>query len=192
MASLRVEHRGTPYVGLQEMDLARLEPGVRTVGPASTDNEFAMKTGPSLDRAKPMTLDTLEVLTTPITTRTSEVAPDLCEDPPPKDAWCPAVNVLRYVDRIEIIVDLAGLNREDVHLSIKDRCLRIQGVRSALEADCSDSAKAKTGGRVLMREIDDGPFARTLSLPKGLRSDPDEVEAHQESGLLWITIPVSG
>ncbi len=182
------------------MDLARLEPGVRTAGPASTDNEFAMKTmrtGPSLDRIVPMPLDTLEVETTPITTRTSEVAlhiqgSDLCEDLPPKEAWCPAVNVLRYVDRIEIIVDLAGLNREDVHLSIKDRCLRIQGVRSALEADCSDSAKARTGCRVLMREIDGGPFDRTLSLPKGLRSNPDEIMAHQESGLLWITIPVSG
>lgn len=102
------------------------------------------------------------------------------------DNWCPAVNAVQYRDRIEICVDLAGVDREHVHVSMDQRSLRIRGERAAPHAQCAASA----GCRVLMMEIDDGPFERILPLPKDQDFDPDRVIARQEKGLLWITIPI--
>ena len=127
---------------------------------------------------------------TRIIAQTSEVALQLrrlhfSEYRPPGAAWSPAVNAVRYLDRIEICVDLAGVDREDVHVSIEDWCLRIQGVRPAPHAGCQGSA----GCRVLMMEIDDGPFERVLPLPRDISINPDQIKASQENGFLWITIP---
>jgi HSP20 family molecular chaperone IbpA len=94
--------------------------------------------------------------------------------------------VLRYADRLEICVDLAGVDRDDVHLTIEDHWLRIYGTREALDAKCCDSSRC----RVLMMEIDDGPFERLLPLPADLAIDLEQVTARQENGLLWICVPI--
>lgn len=104
---------------------------------------------------------------------------------PPAETWGPAINAVLYPDRLEICVDLAGVSLDAVEVSLGERELRIRGVRPPLDAKC----KGTEGCRVLLLEIDDGPFERVLTLPEGLDTTSERITAREENGLLWIVVP---
>jgi HSP20 family protein len=81
-----------------------------------------------------------------------------------------------------IKVDLPGIDPQDVELTVKDNQLILKGERKA--------AQEQTNGNRLQREVRYGAFARTFTLPEGVRAE--EVHARSHNGVLEVTVPVPG
>ena len=93
--------------------------------------------------------------------------------------WVPAVDVCEMPDRYEIIVELAGMRRENIEVFTEEGCLTISGWRP----DPSPRDKVS----LHQMEIEQGQFRRRLALPEdALTSD---VSARYKDGLLRIRIP---
>ncbi len=105
---------------------------------------------------------------------------------PPAEAWQPQLNVYCYEDRLEVCVDLAGVDRENVEIHVEPRKLLIRGTRPSPEPVSGDPDSPCR--QILAMEIENGPFERIFSLPTEV--DADAVTARQEEGLLWIQLPV--
>jgi HSP20 family protein len=99
--------------------------------------------------------------------------------------WCPSVNVYRLERRIEVCVDVAGMQRDTIEVRVEPGRLTIRGVRPAPEPPRTDEAM-----RIIAMEIDHGPFARVIPLPGEV--DLSRVESRYENGMLWIRVPLRG
>ena len=108
---------------------------------------------------------------------------------PVETRWQPAVNVFLCSRCLRISADLAGVDPEEVELSVNDGKLLIRGYRPAPEPSSEPTmevARIKSV-RVLAMEIDYGGFAREISLPDDV--DLERVRTHWDNGILWIEIP---
>src|SRR6478672_381783 len=101
----------------------------------------------------------------------------------PGRSWTPAINVYAYADRFEVCMDLAGVDKREIQVEAESRRLSVSGHRLA-PGGSADEAPCK---RILVMEIHDGPFARTLEFAEDL--DTSRVEARQDNGWLWIVLP---
>jgi HSP20 family protein len=81
-------------------------------------------------------------------------------------------------------VDLAGVDRSDIDLTIAEQRLSIRGVRDVPEP----SGEEKGAMQMIAMEIDYGPFEREVRLPDEV--DVKKVHAEQKDGLLWIHLPL--
>jgi HSP20 family protein len=98
--------------------------------------------------------------------------------------WRPAINAYRCEKCIRICVDLAGVDRSLIDLTIADGRLSIQGARDVPEP----KGEPKRALQMIAMEIDYGPFEREVLLPGEV--DVEKVSAEQENGLLWIYLPL--
>ena len=103
----------------------------------------------------------------------------------PTDTWAPSVNVYQLRSRLEVCVDLAGVNREELDVRVEPGRLLIRGVRHAPEPTDREGGPM----RILGMEIDYGPFQREIALPDEVRLE--QVESNYSDGLLWITLPMN-
>jgi HSP20 family protein len=103
--------------------------------------------------------------------------------PPPDAIWRPGVNVYAYEDRVEVCMDLAGVEKKDIRVDVEPRRLSVSGHRVLPENSCVGPGC----GRILVMEIQDGRFERTLEFPFDI--EMERVEARQEHGWLWIVLP---
>jgi HSP20 family molecular chaperone IbpA len=101
----------------------------------------------------------------------------------PVDAWSPAINAYALADRLEVCVDLAGVERESIDLRVEPTRLTIQGVRQPPEPPHDPQQRVQ----ILALEIDHGPFERTIVLPRAVATD--KVSAEQRNGMLWVRLP---
>src|SRR5437762_942 len=99
-------------------------------------------------------------------------------------AWRPAINAYRCKSCIRICVDLAGIDRADINLTIQDQHLSIRGVRDVPEPE----DEKKHAMQMIAMEIDYGLFEREVALPEDV--DPQKVHAEQKNGFLWIHLPL--
>ncbi|MFO7800704.1 MAG: Hsp20/alpha crystallin family protein [Desulfovermiculus sp.] len=95
-----------------------------------------------------------------------------------KALWQPVTDAFETIESYVVQVELAGLEREDITLEMKDRELLIYGERKML--------KDAHGNRYQVLERSYGPFARRFVLPKQV--DPEKVQASFANGLLTVTI----
>ena len=102
----------------------------------------------------------------------------------PPENWRPAINAYRCSDQIIICVELAGVDKQELELTIEPRRLRIHGRRVAPEPTGRDSQALQ----ILAMEIDYGPFERQVELPSEV--DTERVKAEQRNGLLWVFLPL--
>lgn len=102
------------------------------------------------------------------------------------DGWKPDVNAYCYDDRIEVWVDLAGVEKSDINVDVLPDRLRITGERKPPLPTRDASSQCR---QVLTMEISSGRFAREILLPKEI--DRNNVSAKQENGLLRIILPVA-
>jgi HSP20 family protein len=108
---------------------------------------------------------------------------------PVETRWQPAVNVFLCSRCFRVCADLAGIDPEEVELSVNDSKLLIRGYRPAPEPSSEPQMEvARTKSvRVLAMEIDYGGFAREIPLPDNV--DLERVRTHWDNGILWIDIP---
>ena len=101
------------------------------------------------------------------------------------EAWSPAVNVYQLKGRLEVCVDLAGIDREAIDVRVEPRRLTVRGVRAAPDPPTHDDDSPM---RIVTMEIDYGPFCRSITIPD--RVDLRKVESAYRDGMLWITLPL--
>ena len=92
--------------------------------------------------------------------------------------WVPAVDICETAEGYEIVVELAGVRREDIEVYTEKHHLTIAGWRD-------DPTPLKT--RLHQMEIEQGQFCRRIHLPDD--AEEDTVTARFRDGLLRIQIP---
>jgi HSP20 family protein len=93
--------------------------------------------------------------------------------------WQPGADTYETATSVEIIVDLAGVEEEDVEVQVFEDALVVEG-RRQLPA-CQAGAVYHAAG------IRQGPFRVELPLPAPV--DPERAEARYDRGLLRVTLP---
>lgn len=99
-------------------------------------------------------------------------------------AWAPAINAYRCQECIRICVDLAGVERSLIDLTVEPRRVVIRGTRELPEPSHAEGLTVQ----LLAMEIDYGPFEREIDLP--IEVEIDKAHAEQRNGLLWIALPL--
>jgi HSP20 family protein len=99
-------------------------------------------------------------------------------------AWEPAINAYRCEHCIRICVDLAGVERSQIDLTVEPQRVLVSGSRELPEPS-HDEGRAV---RLLAMEIDYGPFEREVHLP--VEVEINQASAEQRNGLLWISLPI--
>lgn len=92
--------------------------------------------------------------------------------------WRPDADTYETAGSIEIVVDLAGVEEDDVDVQLFEDALVVEG-RRQLPA-CEEGAVYHAAG------IRQGPFRLELPLPAPV--DPERVEARYDRGLLRVTL----
>ncbi|MCB1235396.1 MAG: Hsp20/alpha crystallin family protein [Verrucomicrobiae bacterium] len=101
----------------------------------------------------------------------------------PTPGWTPDINAYRFDDRIEIWVDLAGVEKDEIRVEILPLSVRLSGERQTPVPACENCRQ------VLAMEIQNGRFARQIQLSDPV--DPERVTARHENGLLHIQLPLA-
>jgi HSP20 family protein len=92
----------------------------------------------------------------------------------------PPVNVFAQSDNILAIVELPGVNRDDIEIQAKENTIRISGKKLISYPNNTS---------VHRRERFSGEFDRTLSLPVQL--DPNGIKAEYRDGVLALFLPIA-
>lgn len=102
----------------------------------------------------------------------------------PRECWAPLVNVYQLRDRLEICVDLAGVDAQSIDLTVEPGRLTLRGRRRPPEPPRSTAGSMQ----IVAMEIDHGPFCRELTIPD--RLDLRRVTSEYQDGLLWVRLPM--
>ncbi|MGC3991310.1 MAG: Hsp20/alpha crystallin family protein [Chthoniobacteraceae bacterium] len=94
-------------------------------------------------------------------------------------AWTPALDVYQDKENVSVQVELPGLKKEDIEISLHDGVLTISGERKT-EAN-------EQSGQTLRSERFVGQFQRRVSLPTPVAGD--KVSATYKDGVLTVTLP---
>jgi HSP20 family protein len=95
-------------------------------------------------------------------------------------AWSPPLDLIDRHGEVVLRIDLPGLDRADVQLTVEPGMLHLRGVRGV-------HADATPGDSYHCAERWCGRFARALPLPAGV--DTDQMTAHLEHGVLEVRLP---
>jgi HSP20 family protein len=99
------------------------------------------------------------------------------ESSAPLSRWNPAVNVYQDKDRFTVVVELPGLKKEEIDISLHDNTITIAGERKREESSEQEFLTARLYGK----------FQRSLTLPTAV--DAEKVKASYKDGLLQVVLP---
>ncbi len=94
------------------------------------------------------------------------------------NGWTPALDLYQTNDDVVAVVELPGMRKEDIELSLQDGMLTISGERKTETPDADKTARSE-------RFV--GKFRRSISLPT--RVDANKVTAVYKDGMLTVTLP---
>jgi HSP20 family protein len=97
--------------------------------------------------------------------------------PAPLSRWNPAVNVYQDKDRFTVVVELPGLKKEEIEISLHEDTLTIAGERKREESSEQEFLTERLYGK----------FQRSLALPTAV--DAEKVKASYKDGLLQVVLP---
>jgi len=90
----------------------------------------------------------------------------------------PPMNVFQQGDDILVIIELPGMDKNNLQIQAKENTIRISGKKAV---------DYPGGVSVHRRERISGEFDRTLSIPVQL--DPDRIKAEYRDGILALFLP---
>lgn len=93
--------------------------------------------------------------------------------------WRPAAGFIGFDDRIEIIVELPGVEEKDISVSVAEKMLLVRGKKHQKQTDESHNFGKS--------ELKYGKFHRAFPLPPMAKTDG--IKADFKDGILTITIP---
>ena len=92
--------------------------------------------------------------------------------------WTPALDLYQNNDNVIAVIELPGMRKEDIEISLHDGTLTIAGER---RTETPESEKAERSERYV------GKFRRSITLPA--RVDANKVNAVYKDGMLTVTLP---
>ncbi len=92
--------------------------------------------------------------------------------------WSPALDLYQTNDDLVAVVELPGMRKDDIEISLHDGMLTISGERKTEKAEGEKAARSE-------RFV--GKFCRSVSLPT--RVDANKVTANYQDGILKVTLP---
>ncbi len=92
--------------------------------------------------------------------------------------WIPAVDVEEDAEAYVIRMELPGIDKKDVKVTVKDGALSVSGRRS--------QEKEEKGKRFHRVERSYGTFMRSFTLPEDV--DEDKIQAESKDGMLFLTM----
>jgi len=92
--------------------------------------------------------------------------------------WSPALDVYQDTDNVVAVVELPGMRKEDIEISLRDGMLTISGER---KSQTSNGEKAERTERYV------GKFRRSITLPT--RVNASKISATYRDGILTVTLP---
>src|SRR5881392_2008005 len=93
--------------------------------------------------------------------------------------WSPALDLYQNNDNVVAVVELPGMRKEDIEISLHDGTLTIGGERK--------SETGENGENATRTERFTGKFRRSVTLPT--RVDSNNVNATYKDGILTVTLP---
>jgi HSP20 family protein len=93
------------------------------------------------------------------------------------EIWNPPANVVERPDSYQIKVELPGISRSDIHVTLSDNILSVRGEKRAETTSEGETCRCQ--------EVNYGTFERTMSLPNAAEQD---VDAQFQNGVLSITV----
>ena len=93
--------------------------------------------------------------------------------------WTPALDVFDDKDHLTVTVELPGLKKEDINLSLHDGVLTVSGERK--------TEREQKEGETFRSERYFGRFQRSVTLPTAV--DGGKVNAAYKDGILTVTLP---
>lgn len=97
----------------------------------------------------------------------------------PDQSFSPPMDIYETEDHLVVLLEIAGMKTEDIHVTFDKDVLSISGFRK------EPSSPPKI--RLHQMEIDYGRFQRTIRIPFPLKSD--DFKASYRQGFLVITVP---
>jgi HSP20 family protein len=91
--------------------------------------------------------------------------------------WTPALDLYQNNDNVIAVVELPGMRKEDIEISLHDGMLTIAGER---KTETQGGEKAERSERYI------GKFRRSITLPT--RVDPNKVSATYKDGILTVNL----
>jgi HSP20 family protein len=92
--------------------------------------------------------------------------------------WSPALDLYESGDHLIAVVELPGMRKEDIEISLHDGTLTVSGER---KRESTNGEKAQRTERYV------GAFRRSIALPT--RVDASKVKATYQDGILKVTLP---
>jgi HSP20 family protein len=92
--------------------------------------------------------------------------------------WTPALDLYQSNDNVVAVVELPGMRKEDIEISLHEGMLTISGER---KHETGENENAERSERYV------GKFRRSISLPA--RVDASNVSATYKDGILSVTLP---
>jgi HSP20 family protein len=92
--------------------------------------------------------------------------------------WTPALDLYQNNDNVVAVVELPGLRKENIEVSLVDGTLTISGERK--DETSAENSASRT-------ERSTGKFRRSVTLPT--RVDGNKVSATYKDGILTVTLP---
>jgi HSP20 family protein len=93
--------------------------------------------------------------------------------------WTPAVDIREQNDAYLVEVELPGLSKDDVKITMENNILTIQGEKK--------QEKEEKRGDYHRTERVYGSFQRSFTLPSSVKND--KIEAQYKNGILTVTLP---
>jgi len=94
-------------------------------------------------------------------------------------SWTPAVDIAEHDDEYKVKVELPGVNKEDVKITLESNILTIRG-----EKKQEKETKKENYHRI---ERSYGSFQRSFTLPTSVKSD--KIDAIYKDGILSVSLP---
>ena len=97
----------------------------------------------------------------------------------PSSVWSPSMDLMESDDQYHLSVNLPGISKKDVSISVENNRLTIRGERAAESRSEDDS--------ILRMERSFGSFYRAVRLPESVNEDA--IKASFKDGVLSVVLP---
>lgn len=94
------------------------------------------------------------------------------------NGWTPALDIYQNADNVAVVIELPGMRKEEIEISLHDGTLTIAGERKSVSGESENAERTE-------RYI--GKFRRSVTLPT--RVDASKVNATYKDGVLTVTLP---
>ena len=99
----------------------------------------------------------------------------------PASGWDPNVDLLEDGEKIRVLLELPGIEKEDLKVSIRGRVLTVRGTKKG-------RIRSREGIRFFCMERYFGNFVKSISLPRAVNTH--QARTTLKDGLLEVVLPL--